>query len=171
MHKKDKVFQIFSVRQMVELADVGWREINSSWTSPFFNNKKIMCETERWWGTKNSKNLELLPPNTDHLITRYFSVGIFVPKLWRNTLWRFLKNSAGIPFFSQKGVGVYKKGAKAPSFLGGLLCVMLERKFASAVPAAAKMYWPSFPWVSIGKIPRKYRPILTENTEQVNNSK
>jgi hypothetical protein len=82
-----------------------------------------------------------------------------------------LKNSAGIPFFSQKGVEVYKKWAKAPSFLGGLLCVMLERKFAPAAPAAAEMYRPSFPSVSIGKIPRKYRPILTKNTEQANNSK
>jgi hypothetical protein len=63
--------------------------------------------------------------------------------------------------FLKKGAGMHQEGGQCPPF---------ERKRGSCQIYNTKMYQPSFSSVSAGKIPRKYQPIPTKNTESQNNS-
>ncbi len=75
-------------------------------------------------------------------------------RLW--TIWRELQYS------SKRGPAMmHQKGGRCPPF---------EWKRGSRQIYNTKMYQPSFYLVSVGKIPKKYQPIPTNNTKSVNNS-
>ncbi len=97
-----------------------------------------------------------------------YPVGIFCTVgFGRNSFLKFLgtfilKKSAGNPFSLKRGAECSKRGPKPPFF---------EGKRGSRQFYDTEMYQPSFLLVSFGKIPRKYQPIPTKNTESEINSK
>ncbi len=114
-------------------------------------------------------------PNTGHLAGIgmvlalagwYIQLVFLYCRIWRELYFEVsgdikIKKNHGKPFLPQKGAECSKRGRK-PAFLEG--------KRGSHQFFDTKMYQPSFPSVSVCKIPRKYQPIPTKNTKPVNNS-
>ncbi len=73
----------------------------------------------------------------------------------------FFKKIGRNSYIPQKGGYDASKRGRCPSF---------EWKRGFRQIYNTKMYHPSFPLVTVGKVPRKYQPIPTKNTKSLNNS-